>query len=554
MDSASRARSADLTILPPHRRRRGPSRPLLAGFFIFLLVFVAWALGPRAASAQSCAGKAAGDVCRPSAGACDIAESCAATGGNPGVSMYQPTGGTLFTNSAWNFNMGYAFTPNKTITVTSLGGYFNGTRTVSLYDRTTGAVIASATVTSANGWAYTPITPITLTKLASYSVAVYLAGSGGAYRSGVPSMPTVLADATIDGSCYRSGSTAEPCASSGLVPNINYGMADIKYLPAAGLYQPTDGTLYTEVAGDYNAGYAFTPNKNLTLTHLGGFFNGTRTVYLYNRTTGALLASASVPSANSWVYNRITPTITLTAGTSYTVSVYLPGAGGAYRGGLTSMPSALADATLEGTCYRPSSTAEPCASSGLIAGTDYGMADIKYTATGGTLVCPADVLAPAGNVCRSASGSCDLAETCNGSAAACPANSFVASGVSCSDGALCTFNDVCNGAGSCGGTAITCGGGNACSTTQCNGTSTCEVAKVFCNDPPGECYNTLGTCNTGNGAAATPSRSARRAAAAAPVRARGFVTRRRRSRAKRRPGELRDPDDPGADAHRLRQL
>ena len=56
-----------------------------------------------------------------------------------------------------------------------------------------------------------------------------------------------------------------------------------------------------------------------------------------------------------------------------------------------------------------------------------------------------------------------------------------------------------NGAGSCGGTTITCGGGNACSTTVCNGTSTCEAAKVFCTEPPGECYNTLGTCNTTNG-------------------------------------------------------
>jgi hypothetical protein len=411
--------------------------------------------------------------------------------------MFQPTDGTLSTNNGWSYTMGYAFTPNKTILVTSLGGFFNGTKTVYLYNRTTGAVLASATVTAANSWGYTSIVPVALDRDAPYSIGVYLAGSGGAYRTGMAATPRLLADATIDGSCYRSASTAEPCAASGLISGTNYGMADFKYLITTGLYQPTDGTLYTDVAGDYTAGYAFTPNKSLTLTHLGGLFNGTRTVYLYNRSTGAVLASASVSSANAWIYTRITP-ITLTAGTSYTVAVYLPGTGGSYRGGLA-MPTVRADASIEGTCYRPSSTAEPCASSGLIPGNNYGMADIKYAATGGGLTCPADSLLAAGSVCRSASGTCDVAETCSGSSAACPSNAFKPSGLACNDGALCTYNDVCNGAGSCGGTTITCGGGNACSTTMCNGTSTCEAAQVFCTNPPGDCYNTLGTCNTANG-------------------------------------------------------
>jgi hypothetical protein len=464
-----------------------------------VLVLLSLGSGIQAAQAQSCVGKVAGDVCRPSAGACDVAETCVPTGGNPGAPLYQPADGSLATNVAWSYTMGYAFTPSQVITVTSLGGYFNGTRTVYLYDRTTGAVLASATVTAANSWAYAPITPVTLTKLMPYSVAVDLAGSGGAYRTSMSSLPSVAAAATIDGSCYRYASTAEPCATSGLIAGTNYGMADLKYVPAQPLYQPTDGTLYTDAAGDYTVGYAFTPNKNLTVTHLGGLFNGTRTVYLYNRSTGALLASVSSQNANGWAYKTIPP-MTLTAGTSYTVAVYWAGSGGAYRTGMTSMPSVLADATIEGTCYRPSNTAEPCAYSGLIAGINSGMADIKYTATGGGgLACPADSLVSAGSVCRAAGGSCDVAETCTGTSAACPANAFVAAGVSCNDGQLCTYNDVCNGAGSCGGTTVTCGGGNACSTTVCNGTNTCDVAKVFCESPPSECYNTLGSCNTANG-------------------------------------------------------
>jgi hypothetical protein len=41
---------------------------------------------------QSCAGKAAGDVCRPAAGACDVAESRVATGGNPGAAFARMPG------------------------------------------------------------------------------------------------------------------------------------------------------------------------------------------------------------------------------------------------------------------------------------------------------------------------------------------------------------------------------------------------------------------------------------------------------------------------------
>jgi len=491
MDRIPYARSADHppTLMALLRRPRA--------VLIVALALLALAAGAPSARAQSCAGKVAGQVCRPAAGPCDVAETCAAVSGNAGTPLYQPADGVLSTDVAWPYTMGYGFTPNKTITVTALGGFFNGAKTVYLYDRSTGAVLASATATAANSWGYAPISPVVLTQFAPYSIAVDLGGTGGAYRSRMTSMPTSLADATIDGSCYRYASTAEPCAYSGLIAGTNYGMADFKYLPTTPLYEPTDGTLYTDVPGDYTAGYAFTPNKDLLVTHLGGLYNGTRTVYLFNRSTGAVLASVTNTAANSWVYSRITP-VTLTAGTPYSVAFYTGGTGGAYRGGIA-MPTTTPDATIDGSCYRPAPVAEPCAYSGLIGGNNYGMADIKYTATGGGLACPADTLVAAGTTCRASTGTCDPAEVCTGSSAACPANGFTPAGVACNDGALCTYNDVCNGAGSCGGTPITCGGGDACSTTVCNGTNTCEPAKVFCDDPPTECYNTLGTCSTANG-------------------------------------------------------
>src|SRR5436305_615190 len=180
MGCKSRSHSSSNTISTVTCRHGRSQHALWVGA-LFLLALV---LGTRAAQAQSCAGKVAGDVCRPAAGACDVAEICVASGGgNAGGPMYQPADGSLVTNIAWSYTMGYGFTPNKTITVTALGGFFDGTKTVYLYDRTTGAVLASASATAANSWGYAPIPPVTLTKLSPYSIGVDLAGSGGAYRS-----------------------------------------------------------------------------------------------------------------------------------------------------------------------------------------------------------------------------------------------------------------------------------------------------------------------------------------------------------------------------------
>lgn len=370
-------------------------------------------------------------VCRAAAGVCDVSESWATAPTNPGAALFTPTDGTLATGAGYWYNMGYGFTPNKTIVVTALGGFFSGTKTVYLYDRTTGAVLASATVTAANNWAYAAIAPVTLVGNSPYSVSVNLGGSGGAYRSLATQLPRTLADATINYSCYRyvnGGAAAEPCSSGGVNAAVNYGMADIKYLVSSPHYQPTEGTLYTDVPGDYIGGYAFTPNKNLTVTSLGGLWNGTKTVYLFNRTTGAVLASAVVTSANSWIYTPISPPVTLTAGQPYTVASYSPGGGGgAYRTGLTSMPSSRADATIDGSCYRPATNAEPCVWSGLLAGNNYGMTDFKYAPTGGGTYCPINSFLSSATTCRAAAGTCDVAEKCSGSSAACPADVFTVS-------------------------------------------------------------------------------------------------------------------------------
>ena len=69
----------------------------------------------------------------------------------------------------------------------------------------------------------------------------------------------------------------------------------------------------------YNTGYDFTPLRDGVITKLGGFYNGTKTVRLYNN-AGAQLAVVSASDSNRWGYAAITP-VAVTQGQRYTVAV-----------------------------------------------------------------------------------------------------------------------------------------------------------------------------------------------------------------------------------------
>lgn len=103
----------------------------------------------------------------------------------------------------------------------------------------------------------------------------------------------------------------------------------------------------------YTMGYRFTPNKNGKITKLGGYFNGTKTVYLWD-TKKTLIASAKVTSKNDWSYTDINP-VQVTAGQLYTVGVYLPGPSrtGSYRYKIANLPRTYGDITIKnsGFCY-----------------------------------------------------------------------------------------------------------------------------------------------------------------------------------------------------------
>jgi YD repeat-containing protein len=217
------------------------------------------------------------------------------------------------------------------------------------------------------------------------------------------------------------------------------------------------GTLYTGISWNYTMGYQVTPNTPITVTDLGGYFSGTNPVYLYNRSTGAVLASATVTSANAWAYVRLTSRVSMAANAPYSIGVNLPGTGGVEDYPAT-LPTSNSDAAINGTCYRYASSAEPCSYSGLIAGAMYGLADLKYTKTAGcTQSCT-------GKTCGSPDG-------CGGT---------------CCLGSGCMAQTCPTGA--CGGNSATCGG--TCflqpSTTQCAAATTCANA-AYCTGSSAAC-------------------------------------------------------------------
>jgi hypothetical protein len=105
---------------------------------------------------------------------------------------------------------------------------------------------------------------------------------------------------------------------------------------------------------------------------------------------------------------------------------------------------------------------------------------------------------------------------------------FKGAGTTCDDANACTTGDVCNGAGTCGGSAISCNSppgacyqsagtcsngacsyalksagtscddGDSCTSGDvCNGAGACGGSAISCNSPPGACYQSAGTCSNG---------------------------------------------------------
>ncbi len=154
----------------------------------------------------------------------------------------------VVTGIAWNYAMGYHFSPQADGKVTALGGLFEGTKVVRLFDRNSGAQLAETTVTSSNDWAYTGLDqPVPVTAGGQYTVAVYLAGSGGAYQRLTQALPQVYGDIRIEGSTYAYTGSNPNERPAGSVTGIMYGVADIEFVPGSGSAPPVNASCYDDV-------------------------------------------------------------------------------------------------------------------------------------------------------------------------------------------------------------------------------------------------------------------------------------------------------------------
>lgn len=202
-------------------------------------------------------------------GATDI-NSCTITVNQVSVEPQTPwqtnANGNLYTNIAWNSTMGYNFTPSISGQITKLGGFFNGTKTVYLWNKATGALLKQATVSSSNNWSYAIIEPVSVEAGVTYTVAAYLAGSGGSYRVVINTFPRTYEDIRIEGTAYISGNqrpTNNYCC-------YMYGQVDIEFVPEGGdINQPPianagpDQTVFVNETVTFNGSGSSDPDGSI---------------------------------------------------------------------------------------------------------------------------------------------------------------------------------------------------------------------------------------------------------------------------------------------------
>ncbi|MCD4818811.1 MAG: PKD domain-containing protein [Candidatus Cloacimonetes bacterium] len=294
--------------------------------------------------------------------------------------------GTLRTGYSWNYTMGYHFTPQTDGYVIKLGGFFNGTKTVKLWNKSTGSELASASVSSSNSWSYSDICPIPVQAGVTYTVAAYIASSGGSYRYGV-SFPQTYGNIKMEASTYLYGD-GRPTNS---ITSVMYGQADICFTTQITVHPLKDEGVITSPYGtfawNYEMGYRFTPNVAGSITELGFWGTGNNDTKTCNLWTdnGTILATVSVTDNNAgFSYAPICP-VTVTAGTYYRASVSVAGSDGYYQN--YSTPKTLGDITIASTCYYPPSGSFP---SYTYTGHMYGIVDMGFLASGSTAIVVSD--------------------------------------------------------------------------------------------------------------------------------------------------------------------
>ena len=139
----------------------------------------------------------------------------------------------------------------------------------------------------------------------------------------------------------------------------------------------------SNVGWNYLMGYRFTPQTNGTVTQLGGYYNGTKTVYLWRWSDGLFLGSVSNSSSNNWTYTNLETAASLTSGTEYFVGVALNNSGGAYiRAAGSGLPSTYGNIRINCSAYKygsfSSNTMPTSWSNSTRTDYYYGLTDITF--------------------------------------------------------------------------------------------------------------------------------------------------------------------------------
>ena len=149
---------------------------------------------------------------------------------------------------------------------------------------------------------------------------------------------------------------------------------------------PLQSTGINEVGNytwSYLLGYRFTPQVNGTITQLGGYYNGTYTVYLWRWSDGNFLGSVSHTSSSGWSYTNLGSSVDVSSGTEYFVAVAMTGCCGSYIDyGSNDLPNTYGNITINYAVYKSgnfnSNTMPSTFSSAVRIDRTWGMPDITF--------------------------------------------------------------------------------------------------------------------------------------------------------------------------------
>ena len=91
-------------------------------------------------------------------------------------------------------------------------------------------MLAEVMVTAEDDWQYAEITPVKVSNGVTYTVAVYLAGSGGSYRYSIDRFPQDYGDIRIEGSTYTYTGYDPDRRPTNTITYYMFGQADIEFI------------------------------------------------------------------------------------------------------------------------------------------------------------------------------------------------------------------------------------------------------------------------------------------------------------------------------------